>query len=110
MQVAPSLALIVAASLLIACGDSAAVSEADPNKLTLELDPFEVPTGESFMCVYTDVITDRELSVVNAKGTQAAGGHHLTLYYVDNPREPHSAPCSGTTEMVDWHFVVGAGG
>ncbi len=110
MQAVLSSALVLAASLLLGCGGSEAASGEDPNKLSFEIAAIDVPAGESFTCVYTDIITDHELSVVAATGSQEAGGHHLSLYYVDNPREPHSVPCSGTTEMVDWHFVVGAGG
>jgi hypothetical protein len=62
------------------------------------------------MCFYTDIITDREMSVISASAEQGGGGHHVTLYYVDNKRDPMAEPCSGTNEMVDWHFVVGAGG
>jgi len=111
MRAALSSALAVAVSMLLGCGGSEGASaDEDFSKLSFEMAAIEVPAGESFTCVYTDVITDRELSVIAATGTQQAGGHHLTLYYVDNPREPHSAPCSGSTEMIDWHFVVGAGG
>jgi hypothetical protein len=113
MHSARFFALLLASSLalVIGCGGTPeSAPDEDLNKLSLKLAPFDVPPGESFICVYTDTITDRELNVVRAKGTQSTGGHHLTLYYVDTPREPHSTPCSGTAEMVDWHFVVGAGG
>src|SRR5262245_51705458 len=78
--------------------------------ITVELPAFKIPTGESFKCYYSDVITDEDLSVISASGAQVAGGHHLSLYYVDNQREPGIVDCSGSTEMIDWHFVVGAGG
>jgi hypothetical protein len=82
----------------------------DPDVLAFETGAFTVPTGESFECFYTDITTDRELSVVSASARQGPGGHHLTLYYVDNPRPVGHSPCNGNAEMVDWHFVVGAGG
>lgn len=101
------------AVLGLGCGES----ESDPpedgeskDTVQIELPDFQIPAGESFKCYYSDVVTDRELSVVAAKGAQVKGGHHLSLYYVDNQREPGLQDCDGKTEMVDWHFVVGAGG
>lgn len=78
--------------------------------ITVELPSFSIPVGESFQCYYSDVVTDEELNVVSAGGKQVQGGHHLSLYYVDNERPVGLQDCSGSTEMVDWHFVVGAGG
>jgi hypothetical protein len=100
--------VLVSAVALTGCG--AEDSNANENVLTIETAMFDVAPGESFECFYTDVITERELSVVSATARQAPGGHHLTVYYVDNVRPVGHAPCSGTAEMVDWHFVVGAGG
>jgi hypothetical protein len=111
------LAIVFAMPLaLSACGGDDGAAEdttppgSDPNVISWTSEPFDVPAGESFQCFYTDMITDKELSVVKASAQQGDGGHHVTLYYVDNQRDPHSFPCSGTQEMTDWHFVVGAGG
>ncbi|HRI64294.1 MAG TPA: hypothetical protein PK156_08645 [Polyangium sp.] len=95
---------------LTACGAEAPEGTADPNVVHLDLGTFTVPQGESFMCYYTDTITTKELSVISATGLQGPGGHHLSMYYVDNERPVGPTPCSGTKEMVDWHFVVGGGG
>ncbi len=114
MMTKPLFALVGAWALLgFGCGEA----ESDPSgdgeskdTVVIELPDFQIPVGESFKCYYSDVITDRELSVVAARGAQVKGGHHLSLYYVDNQREPGMQECDGKTEMVDWHFVVGAGG
>lgn len=112
MRSARFLGFLSLACCLVACGSE----DVDPgtqvarDSLSWESGPFEVPAGESFECFYTDMITDRELSVISAAAEQAAGGHHVTVYYVDNERPVGHANCSGTTEMADWHFVVGAGG
>lgn len=105
--------LLVIASVLVGCGGeetSDDVAEPAPDKLMWESAPFEVPAGETFTCFYTDVITDRELSVLSAAGVQGNGGHHVSLYYVDNHRKPGAFDCTKLGEMQDWHFVVGAGG
>ena len=90
-------------------GDSEETGEVTAT-ISVELPDFSIPVGESFQCYYSDVITEKDLSVVSAGGKQVEGGHHLSLYYVDNERPVGLQECSGTTEMVDWHFVVGAGG
>ncbi len=111
MRTSCPLAAMALTIFLFSCGgvDDPGVT-IDPNILTLESGDFTVPTGESFYCFFTDTITDEELSVVSATAEQALGGHHMTLYYVDNKRPVGLQPCSGTSEMVDWHFVVGGGG
>ncbi|MDC3954923.1 hypothetical protein [Polyangium jinanense] len=104
------LLLVAAPLVLAACGDAENGAVSDPDVFRLDLGTFTAPAGESFLCSYTDTITTREISVISAEGIQGPGGHHLTMYYVDNKRPVGSVPCSGTTEMLDWHFVVGAGG
>jgi hypothetical protein len=76
-------------------------------KLSFETGEFDVPEGDSFECIYTDTITDHEINVTGATGTQAAGGHHIVVYYTDTPREPTHHPCIDA-EMVSWHQVAGA--
>lgn len=71
---------------------------------------FEIPAGESFSCFWTPFTTDKEYSVIKANAVQAAGGHHVTAYTAGVIRDPHMQSCSGTTEMADWSFVIGAGG
>lgn len=106
---------VVATMALVAtggCNDESETEETGKvtSELSIDLPSFDIPVGESFQCFYSDVITDKELSVVKASGKQVDGGHHLTLYYVDNERPVGLQDCSGSTEMVDWHFVAGAGG
>ncbi|HVU01809.1 MAG TPA: hypothetical protein VHE30_08655 [Polyangiaceae bacterium] len=98
-----------------ACGGSddkapAATTGITADTITWTSGDFVVPPDEDFECFYTDLITDRELSVLSAGAKQGIGGHHVSVYYVDNPRPPGRQNCAGNTEMVDWHFVVGAGG
>jgi hypothetical protein len=66
-----------------------------------------VPAGDSFTCFYTDTITDRELNVGDAAGTQGPGGHHITIYYTDTKRDPQYHACNDA-EMVAWHQIGGA--
>src|SRR6188768_2829810 len=105
---------VVAAIFVGGCGGTdETASEGDPpagDALHWSSGPLAVPPGESFECFYTDLVTDRELSVISASAKQGLGGHHVSVYYVDTERPVGHEPCSGTTEMVDWHFVVGAGG
>ncbi len=115
MKTIACLGMLCGVSALLGAGcDGAAESTEKTTEvtgsITLDLPEFSIPVGESFQCYYSDKITDREISVVNAGGKQIEGGHHLSLYYVDNERPVGLQECSGTTEMVDWHFVVGAGG
>lgn len=79
------------------------------DSLKVTLPTFDIEPGESFQCYYSDIITDKELSVITAVGGQVDGGHHLSVYYVDSHRDPGMEECT-SAEMLDWHFVVGAGG
>jgi hypothetical protein len=74
--------------------------------VTLKTGDFEVPPGDSFECFYTDVTTDKELSVVSATGHQGPGGHHIVAYYTDVSRAATHHPCEDA-EMVSWHQVAG---
>src|SRR5512140_3955046 len=56
--------------------------------ITWESGNFDVPPDEDFECFYTDLITDREISVLSAGAQQGVGGHHVSVYYVDNKRPP----------------------
>src|SRR5688572_12181983 len=80
----------------------------DEQSITVTLPNFTIPVGESFRCYYSDVVTEEELSVITAVGAQVEGGHHLSVYYVDNERPVGMEDCT-SAEMLDWHFVVGAG-
>jgi hypothetical protein len=81
----------------------------DANTLTVHTGEFEVDPGDSFECFYTDTVTDKELSAVSATAVQGQGGHHVTIYYTDTPRDPQHHPCTDV-EMASWHQVGGAGG
>src|SRR5262249_6840347 len=69
----------------------------------------EVPAGDSFTCFYLDRYTDRELSVRDAEGIQGPGGHHIVVYWTDQPREVEHHPCTDS-EMVSWHQIAGGSG
>lgn len=90
-------------------GASGGESPSSSLDLTLETGDFEVPPGDSFECFYTDVTTDKELSITSATGHQGPGGHHIVAYYTDVPRAPAHHPCDDT-EMVSWHQVAAGGG
>lgn len=106
-----SVIVLACAAASSSCGEeSKPDDENEPdNSLTVTLPEFAITPGETFQCFYSDVITDKEMSVIGANGKQVEGGHHLSLYYVDNQREPGMEECT-SAEMLDWHFVVGAGG
>lgn len=77
--------------------------------LTFETGTFEVGGGDYFECFYTDVVTDRELAVRGAYGTQSAGGHHITVYYTRIKQDVQHHPCDDA-EMADWRMIGGTGG
>lgn len=75
--------------------------------LHFETGAFEVPPGDSFECFYTTATTTHTVNVTGAYGKQGPGGHHITVYYTDTPRDPEHHPCNDA-EMVSWHMVAGA--
>lgn len=99
---------VLALLMLIPLGSTSAASKgaSDQNVLVLRSGEFSVPpTGESFWCSYTDVITDRELSVASVIGHRGSGGHHVSLGYIDTPHAVGHYPCTGM-EMDGWHVVL----
>ena len=92
------------------CDDESEPIGTSKDELEVKMPAFDIPPGESFKCYYSDVITTEDLAVTGAVGVQVKGGHHLTMYYVDNHRPVGLQDCAGNVEMIDWHFVVGAGG
>jgi hypothetical protein len=70
---------------------------------------FTVPPGDSFECFYSPLITDHEVSVANAEGMQAAGGHHVTVYYTTIKKDVQHHPCIDS-EMAEWNQVGAANG
>lgn len=105
-----SLVVLLGVSVLAAAPVGAADHLDAPTVLSLTTGDFEVPPGEMLECFFTDVIADRELSVIGASSHQgsAGGGHHLAVYYTDALRKPGHRPCTDG-DMVE-HFVVGAVG
>jgi hypothetical protein len=100
-------------SVLGGCGESApqppAVTGEDTTRaLTIHTGDFEAPAGDSFECFYTDTTTDKQLNAASATAVQGVGGHHVTVYYIDEPRAPQHHPCSDA-EMASWHLVGAAG-
>jgi hypothetical protein len=105
------LALAFAVAAGIGCAGS---GDEDPFTLTddqlmFETGDFEVGTGDVFECFYTEVVTDRELAVQGSFGTQAPGGHHITVYYTTLAKEPQHHPCDDA-EMAQWRLVGGSAG
>jgi Copper type II ascorbate-dependent monooxygenase, C-terminal domain len=103
------LALIVGMGLT-GCGGAESQPSgpgSSPDSLTFDTGDFQAPAGDSFECFYTNVKTDHEINVTNAKGKQGPGGHHVIIYYTDVPREPTHHPCVDA-EMVSWHQIAGA--
>lgn len=90
-------------------GAGGSTTAAAKNELVVKTPVYDVPDGESFECFYTDIVTDKDLSVVSAAGTQGPGGHHIIVYYSDEVKDPEHHPCDDA-EMANWHQVVGANG
>jgi hypothetical protein len=109
------LARLAAVGVVVAAGCSP--TEPPPavartsSAITFNLDTFTIPSGsEAFECFYTSVISDGEWAVPSAFGTQAVGGHHLTVYYNNGPAKPEGhLPCTDE-EMLNWRLVAGTGG
>jgi hypothetical protein len=97
---------------LVACGgddDGGPTVQEDPNKLSFTTGEFEIEPGDTFTCFYLDEYTEKELAVVNGHGQQGPGGHHILVYYADEPREPGSGACNDA-DMVNLHQISGSGG
>jgi hypothetical protein len=97
---------LATALLLGACGGDDPVND---RELTLRTGEFTVGIGDSFTCFYTDVFTDRELSVTGAAGGQGNGGHHIIAYYADTPRPVGNHPCTDE-EMANLRQIAGSAG
>jgi hypothetical protein len=95
-----------------AAGAAGACAGDDPvndRELRLETGEFTVDVGDTFTCFYTDVFSDRELSVSGASGGQGLGGHHIIAYYADEPRPVGHHPCTDE-EMTNLHQIAGSAG
>lgn len=84
-----------------------APAEVKPQGFVFSTGPFEVPPGDSFECFYTNTITDRQLNVRSATGSQGLGGHHITVYYTDQKVPPTHHECNDV-EMIALHQIAGA--
>jgi hypothetical protein len=105
---------VLAAALLVGCGGDdteAGSGDKGEDEFTFSTQEFEVPVGDSFTCFYTNTKTDRDLAVFGAVGSQSLGGHHTTVYYVDDDAfvEPTFHPCVDA-EMVGWRQVAASAG
>jgi hypothetical protein len=81
----------------------------NPGDITYDTGKFDAPAGDSLTCFYLDQKTTKELSVTGATGTQAPGGHHILVYWIDTPRDAQHHTCTDA-EMVSWHQIAGASG
>lgn len=109
MRRLPFLAMTVI-PLLSACTPTETETETtDESKddLTIVTDKIEIEDGDVFMCVYTGVITEKEISVRTILGKQAEGGHHITVYTTDETEKTGYGPCTDA-EMTSWRMVGGA--
>lgn len=69
---------------------------------------FEIQPGDTFECFYTDTITDRQINVKNAYGTQSKGGHHITVYYAEQKQPVGHHPCQDV-EMIGLRQIAAGG-
>ena len=117
---APIFGLAACSTGLIACssGDMmtpVAAIEAPTYSLTdtslsFTTGTFTVPTGDSFECFYTPVMSDRPWAVNGASGMQGPGGHHVVVYYSTIPQQPVGHhPCTDQ-EMTQWRQIAGSAG
>jgi hypothetical protein len=107
MRIVRSLTPIALVAGVAGCGGSGAGQAA--STVTFTTPQFTIPAGDSFTCFYTDKFSDQEYSVNNADGVQGPGGHHILVYYTDNPRPVQNHPCVDA-EMVNWHQIAGSAG
>jgi hypothetical protein len=77
------------------------------DRISLRTGHFEISRGDVFECFYTPLITDRDIIVGSATGTQEEGGHHLTVHYTMNHRDPQHHACNDE-EMATWRQVGAA--
>ncbi len=106
-------ALCVTSALCVASCAPGADAPALPSgtlfddRIELSTGAFEVGTGDVFECFYTPLVLDRDLLVTYGTGTQAEGGHHITVYYTTNVRDPEHHPCQ-ESEMATWRQLTAA--
>jgi hypothetical protein len=100
------LPLLSAVAFTSSCSVDPQVVEPPKNEVKVTLPTLDIAPGDSFECIYTGYITDKELSVGTIAGHQAKGGHHITVYWTDSTKTGH-APCTDE-EMQDWRMIGGA--
>jgi hypothetical protein len=100
---------LTAGVLIAGCGGTDDGDDPSDTELTLRTGEFTAGVGDTFTCFYTDVISDRELSVSGAAGGQGVGGHHIIAYYADDPRPVGHHECTDA-EMVNLHQIAGSAG
>ena len=88
-------------------GGSTAWMSPFPNALNFDTGSFQVPSGDSLTCFYTNITTDHEYVIRNTAGHQGPGGHHITVYYTTVPMAPTHHPCTDA-EMISWNQIGGA--
>lgn len=101
--------LPLAALAIAAASCSGSSSGSNPNEFTFTTEEFTVQPGDYFECHYTNVTSDHEMSVNNSYGLQGQGGHHIVVYYTDDPKPPGHHECVDA-EMTNWHQVAGSAG
>lgn len=79
------------------------------NEFRFSTGKFEIPSGDSFECFYTDTVTDKQINVRSATATQGKGGHHITVYYAEQKQPVGHHPCVDV-EMMALRQIAGATG
>jgi len=77
--------------------------------LAIDLGEFAVDPGNTLTCFSTGFITEREYAIGSALGVQAAGGHHITVYWTTDTTTFAPRPCRDE-DMISWNFIAGVGG
>ena len=110
-RAAVGLSTLALAAALTSCATQAAPAGPSAqmldDRIVLSTGDFEIPNGDVFECFYTPLILDRDVLVSYGLGTQLEGGHHITVYYTTNTRDPEHHPCD-ESEMASWRQLTAA--
>jgi hypothetical protein len=104
-----SLCLAFTLAVLAGCAAPPGGVYVEGSVLHVDLGEFTTPAGDTLTCFSTGFVTDREYAVGGSMGTQAEGGHHLTIYWTMDPTEFDPRPCRDE-DMTSWNFIAGTGG
>lgn len=104
--------LLLTGSFVTSCGtpqsSGGPTASISGSTLTVDLGGMTVPAGDSLYCLSTGFVTDREYAIGRPMGEQMPGGHHLALYWVDDPATFEPRHCT-EQDMIDWNLIASAG-